>query len=45
MNTPSRSSFHQRLVARPGMFRSTARARASAARRTSVKSCSGTIRT
>ena len=37
MNTPSRSSFHQRLVARPGIRRSTSRASASAARRTSSK--------
>ena len=45
MKTPSRSSFHQRLVARPGICRSTSRASASAAVRTCRKSCSGVRRT
>ncbi len=44
MKTPVRSSFHHLLVARPGIRRSTSRASASAALRTSVKSCSGTVR-
>src|SRR6187200_3436151 len=37
MNTPCRSSFHHRLVARSGARRSTSRASANAARRTSGK--------
>ena len=40
-----RSSFHQAVVARPGMRRSTSRASASAARRTSVKLQRGSMRT
>src|SRR3954453_770612 len=39
-----RSSFHQAVVARPGMRRSTSRASASAARRTSVKLQRGSMR-
>ena len=40
-----RSSFHHAVVARPGMRRSTSRASASAARRTSVKLQRGSMRT
>ena len=36
-NTPWRSSFHQAVVAMPGIRRSTSRANASAARRVAVK--------
>ena len=45
MNTPWRSSFHQRLVASEGARRSTSRARASAARRTSGNVQRGSMRT
>ncbi len=45
MNTPWRSSFHHFVVAMSGTRRSTSRASASAARRTSVKDHSGRIRT
>ena len=40
-----RSSFHHAVVARPGIRRSTSRASASAARRTSVKLQRGSMRT
>ena len=40
-----RSSFHHLVVARPGIRRSTSRDSASAARRISVKSHRGSIRT
>src|SRR5882757_7874090 len=45
MNTPWRCSFHHAVVAMSGARRSTSRASARAARRTSVKSHRGSTRT
>jgi hypothetical protein len=45
MNTPWRSSFHHAAVASPGARRSTSRASATAARRTSSNVQRGSMRT